>query len=114
MTKKKYIRKNIRMSEDEVETLNELIKKLPVENFTEFIRYSLNYFSKTKYENEYNKKILQDISRDTQLTYLVMNEYMKILSEARKNDFDIIKKEVENKFDEDMKAKLVKKNYRTY
>lgn len=81
---KKEIRKTIRLSEDEYQQMNELMNELDfVENFSQLIIYIFHYFVKNRNTEEYNRKILQDISRKLDLNKELLLKYMKIIAKSQ-------------------------------
>ncbi|KXB35051.1 hypothetical protein HMPREF3187_01215 [Aerococcus christensenii] len=80
----KEIRKTIRLSEDEYQQMNELMNELDfVENFSQLIIYIFHYFVKNRNTEEYNRKILQDISRKLDLNKELLLKYMKIIAKSQ-------------------------------
>ena len=80
----KEIRKTIRLSEDEYQQMNELMNELDfVENFSQLIIYIFHYFVKNRNTEEYNRKILQHISRKLDLNKELFLKYMKIIAKSQ-------------------------------
>ncbi|WEB71713.1 hypothetical protein [Aerococcus christensenii] len=81
---KKEIRKTIRLSEDEYQQMNELMNELDfVENFSQLIIYIFHYFVKNRNTEEYNRKILQDVSQKVDLNETLLLKYMKIIVKSQ-------------------------------
>ncbi len=80
----KEIRKTIRLSEDEYQQMNELMNELDfVENFSQLIIYIFHYFVKNRNTEEYNRKILQDVSQKVDLNETLLLKYMKIIVKSQ-------------------------------
>lgn len=109
---KKEIRKTFRLSEDEYQQMNALMNELDfVENFSQLIIYLFHYFVKNRNTEEYNRKILQDVSRKVELNEKFLLQYMKIIAKSQVENLDNAKLEIEKEFENEMKSRLVKKNF---
>ena len=109
---KKEIRKTFRLSEDEYQQMNELMNELDfVENFSQLIIYLFHYFVKNRNTEEYNRKILQHISQKVDLNEKFLFKYMKIIAKSQVENLDNAKLEIEKEFENEMKSRLVKKNF---
>ena len=109
---KKEIRKTFRLSEDEYQQMNALMNELDfVENFSQLIIYLFHYFVKNRNTEEYNRKILQDVSRKVELNEKFLLQYMKIIAKSQIENLDNAKLEIEKEFENEMKSRLVKKNF---
>ena len=108
---KKEIRKEIRFSEEEYKLFTEVQEKLSLNTFADFIRYSINYFLKDEKAEEYNRKILQHISQKVDLNEKFLFKYMKIIAKSQVENLDNAKLEIEKEFENEMKSRLVKKNF---
>ena len=109
---KKEIRKTFRLSEDEYQQMNALMNELDfVENFSQLIIYLFHYFVKNRNTEEYNRKILQNVSRKVELNEKFLFQYMKIIAKSQVENLDNAKLEIEKEFENEMKSRLVKKNF---
>ena len=60
---------------------------------------------------EYNRKILKHISQKVDLNEKFLFKYMKIIAKSQVENLDNAKLEIEKEFENEMKSRLVKKNF---